>query len=119
MYETYFVLVISMQVQTTLLPSLPLRRNTRIDIRLVYDLWNQLRPVIDEIRAWRWDLRAVDGIAGAVFEEQGDEVAKGVEQETDYDEVDDEEDDGAAAHLGDLSVRRLDRKRSCKEEVGS
>jgi hypothetical protein len=108
-----------MQVQTTLLPSLPLRRNTRIDIRLVYDLWNQLRPVIDEIRAWRWDLRAVDGIAGAVFEEQGDEVAEGVEQEADYDEVDNEEDDGAAAHLGDLSVRRLDRGRSCKEKVGS
>jgi hypothetical protein len=44
----------------------------------------------------------VDGIAGAVFEEEADEGGEGVEEEADDKEVDDEEDDGAAAHLGDF-----------------
>jgi hypothetical protein len=42
----------------------------------------------------------VDGIAGAVFEEEAYERGEGVEEEANDEEVDDEEDDGAAAHLG-------------------
>ncbi len=45
----------------------------------------------------------MDSIAGAVFEEERDQGAEGVDQEADYEEVDDEEDDGAAAHRGDSS----------------
>ena len=45
----------------------------------------------------------MNGIAGAVFEEEADEGGEGVEEEADDEEVYDEEDDGAAAHLGDFS----------------
>jgi len=43
----------------------------------------------------------VDSIASAVFKEEKDQGAKGVDEEADYKEVDDEEDDGGSAHLGD------------------
>jgi hypothetical protein len=43
----------------------------------------------------------VDSIASAVFKEERDRGTKGVDEEADYKEVDDEEDDGASAHLGD------------------
>jgi hypothetical protein len=45
----YLVFVIIMQVYTTLLPSLPLCGNTLVYVRLVYDLWDQLRSIVDEL----------------------------------------------------------------------
>ena len=87
-----------MKVDARLLPGLPLHRYTLIDIRLMYDLGNQLRLIINEIAARRRDFRSRDGICGAVFEEEGDERAEGVEEEADYHKVDNEEDDGSAPH---------------------
>jgi len=52
MFLLYLILIIPMQVYTALLPSLPLHRDTRIDIGLMYYFRYQLRPVIDKIRAW-------------------------------------------------------------------
>jgi hypothetical protein len=75
----------------------------------MYNLGYQLRPIIDEIRAWSRDFRTVDSIASAVFEEERDEGAEGVDKEADYDEVDDQEDDGAATHLCGLREQLWER----------
>ena len=97
-YIAYLVFVVFMKVNTRLLPLLPLHWDTRIDICLMNDLGDQLRPIIDEIRTWRWDLRSRNGVCGAVFEEEGDECAECVEEETNDHQVDDEEDDRSAPH---------------------
>jgi hypothetical protein len=47
--KTYLVFVIFMQVYATLLPSLPLYGNTRVDVRLMYDLRYQLCSIIDKV----------------------------------------------------------------------
>jgi hypothetical protein len=89
-----------MQVYATLLPSLPLYGNTRVDVGLMYDLWYQLCSIIDKVRARRRNLRAVDGISRTIFEEEAYEGGEGIEEEADNEEVDDQEDDSAAAHPG-------------------
>ncbi len=43
----------------------------------------------------------MDGISRTIFEEEAYQGGKGIEQEADNEEVDDQEDDGATAHLGD------------------
>lgn len=47
--EMYLVFVIFMQVYATLLPSLPLYGNTRVDVRLMYNLRDQLCSIIDKV----------------------------------------------------------------------
>ncbi len=56
----------------------------------------------------------MDGIAGAIFEEEADEGGEGVEEEANDEEVDDEKDDGAAAHLGDFSSSEGERRASTR-----
>lgn len=87
-----------MQINTALLSVLPLRGDRRIDIGLMYDLRDQLRAILDHIAPRRGDLRSVNCICGAGLEEQRDQGAEGVQQEADDNQVDDEEDDGSAAH---------------------
>ena len=43
----------------------------------------------------------MDGISRTIFEEEAYEGGEGIEEEADNEEVDDQEDDGATAHLGD------------------
>ncbi len=87
-----------MQINTALLPLLPLRWNGRIDICLMYDLGDQLRAILDQVAPRRGDLCSVNRICGASLEEQGDQGAEGIQEEADDDQVDDEEDDRSAAH---------------------
>jgi hypothetical protein len=42
----------------------------------------------------------VDGISRTIFEEEAYEGGEGIEEEADNEEVDDQEDDSASAHLG-------------------
>lgn len=87
-----------MQVYARLLARFPFRWDSGIDVCLMYDLGYQLRSVVDEIRARRGYLWAVDGICGAVFEEKRYERAEGI-QERAYDyKVYYEEDDRSASH---------------------
>jgi hypothetical protein len=97
------------QINTTLLTGLPLHRYRGIDIRLMYNLRNQLRSITYHVGSRGWNFRARNGIRGTVFEEQPDEGAEGVEEEADYDQVDDEEDDGSAPHRG-YCIRGLELK---------
>jgi hypothetical protein len=97
-HNTDLIFIVIVQVYTRLLARLPFRWDCGVDVGLMYDLGYQLRSIVDEIRSWRRNLWAVDGICSAVFEEKGYERAEGI-QEGAYDyEVYYEEDDGSASH---------------------
>src|SRR4051812_30278556 len=66
---TNLVLVVLVQIQTTLLGSLPLLRQTGIRIRLVYYLWNQLLLSSKRIGLLAGNFCARDGICGSVDKE--------------------------------------------------
>lgn len=87
-----------MQLQTTLLSRLPLHGDTLILVRLMYDLGNDLLRAVYQVAARGGDLRASNGVLGSIFEQQTDEGAARVDQEANDDEIEDEEDDGAATH---------------------
>lgn len=104
--KTYDVFIILMQIDATLLPSLPSLRNRLIDVRLMYNFRDQLRPILYHIRARGWDLGAVNRISGARLEEQRDKCAESVEEEADDDQVYHQEYNGAATHGGGCSRGR-------------
>ena len=97
---TYHVLVVLMEVNASLLSNLPLLGDRAVDVGLVDDLGDDLRPVLQEVGARGGDLGAVDGICRPVLEQQRDQRAEGIEEEGDDDEVDHEERDGSSPHDG-------------------
>lgn len=68
----YLVLVVRVQIQAALLGAFPMCGYALIDVRLVNDLGDQLRAIIDGAGVWRRQLAAEDGI----FAAGGDQEAK-------------------------------------------
>lgn len=99
----HLVLVVLMQVDAAPLSLSPLPRHAVVDVRLVYDLWNQLWPAVDQGRVWGGKLGPVDRILGAIFDQERQECEDAADEEGDDEEVDDEEDDEAATHACGLS----------------
>ena len=98
--QTYHVLVVMVEVNTTLLSGLPLHRDRLVDVGLVDDLRDHLRPILQEIGARRRDLSAVNGICRPIFEQQRDQSAEGIEEKGNDHEVDHKEGDGSSPHYG-------------------
>jgi len=86
------------QVHTTLLSFPPPFRHGVVHISLVYDLWYELRPLVDKWGVGRWDLSRVDGVGSAIFDQEGEECKDGADEEEDNYEIEDEEYCEAAAH---------------------
>lgn len=97
---TYHVLIVLVQIHTTLLSGLPPRRYTLVYVRLMYDLRNERLHGVESIALWRWDIRQGNGVCCAIFEQETDESATRVDEEANDGQVDHQEDDGAAAHVG-------------------
>lgn len=87
-----------MEINARLLSTLPLLRDRGVDVGLVDDLGDHLRPVLEEVGARGRDLTAVDGICRPVFEQQRDQRAEGIEEEGNDQEVDHDERDGSPPH---------------------
>lgn len=96
--RTYHVLIIIMQIDARLLARLPLRRDGAVDVGLVDDLGDALGAVLQEVRARRGNLRAVDGVGGPVLEQQRDQGAEGIEERCDDHEIDHQEGDRSSPH---------------------
>lgn len=92
------VLVVLMQVDTAPLGLSPLPWHAVVNVCLVYNLWNQLWPAVDQGRVRGGKLGAVDGIVGAIFDQERQEGEDAADEEGDYQEVDDEEENEAATH---------------------
>jgi hypothetical protein len=117
---TYHVLIVVVEVNARLLSSLPLRGDRAVDVGLVDDLRDHLRPVLEQIGARRGDLGAVDGICRRILEQQRDQRAEGVEEEGNDHEADHEEGDGSMPH-GDGSSRNcwdIGERDSSRSPVG-
>ena len=67
--NTYQILIIPMQINTTPLRLPPMLRHTIIGIGLMDNLRDQLRPILNQRRIRRRDLGRVDGVGGAVFDQ--------------------------------------------------
>lgn len=74
-----------MQIDTALLRFTPMLRHAVIGIRLVYQLGDELGPVVDEGGIGRGDLGAMDGVGGGIFDKEGEQGEDGAyEEEDDY-----------------------------------
>lgn len=98
--QTHHVLVIIVELNAGLLSSLPLRGDGAVDVGLVNDLGDHLRPILEPVRAWGRYLGAVDGIGRSVLEQQRDQRAEGIEEEGDDHEVNHEKHDRSSPHGG-------------------
>ena len=82
--QTHLVLVILMQIHTALLCLPPSLGHGVVDIGLMNDLGDELRPVVYSWRIrWR-NLGTVNGVGGAVFDEQSEKSEDGADEEDDY-----------------------------------
>ena len=100
-----------MQIQTAFLCLTPMLRHALIDIRLVYDLRDQLRPIVDQRRIGRRDLGRVDGVGRSIFDEEGEQREDGADQEDHYQSIYRQEYYEAFAHFGNVSVFQRVRER--------
>ena len=82
--QTHLVLVILMQIHTALLCLPPSLRHGVVDVGLVNDLGDELRPVVDAWGVRGRDVGAVDGVGGAVFDEEGEEGEYGADEDDYY-----------------------------------
>lgn len=89
-----------MQVDTALLRLPPVFRNTLVDVCLVNNLWDQLRPAIDQRAVGRRDLGAVNGVCGGIFDKEREEREDTADEEGNDEEVDEEEYQEAPPHRG-------------------
>lgn len=89
-----------MEINARLLSSLPLCWDGSVDISLMNDLRDELCSILDQIRAWSWDLRPGNSICSAIFEEETDEGAESVQEQPYDDEVDHKKDNRPLTHLG-------------------
>lgn len=82
--QTHFVFIVLMQIHTALLRLPPTLGHSVVDICLVNDLRYELWPVVDSWRIrWR-DLGTVNGVGGAVLNEESEESEDGADKEDDY-----------------------------------
>lgn len=82
--DAYLVFIILVQVYTTLLSLPPMLGHTIIHIRLMYDFWYQLWPVINQGGIGRGDLGGVYGVGGTIFDEEREESKDGANEEDYY-----------------------------------
>jgi hypothetical protein len=94
------VFVVGVQVQAALLRALPVRRNAFVLVRLVNDLGDQLRPLIDGARVWRRELAAENGILATGGDEKTEEGPDAVYCEAENDDGDEYEYGDASLHGG-------------------
>lgn len=107
---SYLVLIILMQVDTTLLRLPPMFGHTLIYICLVYYLRYQLWHVVDQGRVGSGNLGAVDGICRAIFYEESEKSEDAVDEEDNDEAVDYEENGEAATHgYGNKDVKCVQR----------
>lgn len=89
---------------TALLGSPPPFWDRLVYVGLVNDLGDILSPVIYQIATRCWDIRAVDGIIGAIFKEETQKRFDTIDQGADNYKIDCEKDDCAASHVEDGEV---------------
>lgn len=89
-----------MEIQAALLRALPVRRDAGVDVRLVYDLRDQLRALADGARVWRWEFGARYGVLAAVDDEQTDEDPDMLHGEAQHEDGGQDEENDALAHGG-------------------
>lgn len=82
--QTHVILVILVQIHTTLLCLPPSLRHSVIDIGLVNDLRYKLRSVVDAWRIRGGDVSTVNGVGGAVFDKKSEESEDGADKEDSY-----------------------------------
>lgn len=99
---TDLVLVILMQIHAGLLRLAPDFGDALVDVRLMYDLGDQLRPCLDEGRIRGGDFGMLDDVLGAIFDQKGQEGEAGVDEESDDEDVDQQENDQSTPHDGCL-----------------
>ena len=73
-----------MQIYTAFLCLPPSLGHGVVDIGLMNDLGDKLRPVVNAWRIWGRDLGTVNGVGGAVFDEQSEKGEDGADEEDDY-----------------------------------
>ena len=98
MLLTDLIFIICVQIDTALLRLAPVLWYAVVDIGLMNDLGDQLRPVFNQWAVGCRDLGAVNGIGRAIFDEEGKESVDRAEQEDDDDGVYDQEYDETATH---------------------
>ena len=96
--QTYSVLIILVQIDTTLLGFPPSLWNRIVHVCLVYYFRYQVRTIIDEGGIGRGDFGGMNCVGGAIFDQEGEEGEDGADEEEDDDNIDDEEDGEAASH---------------------
>jgi hypothetical protein len=104
----HLVLVVRVQVDAALLRGLPVLGHALVDVRLVDDLGDQLRPLADGARVWRRQLGAQDGILLAVHDEKLQQGPDMVHCEAEHHDGRDQEYEDASAH-GDGGLLFLGR----------
>jgi hypothetical protein len=88
------------QVHAALLGALPVRGDAFVLVRLVDDLGNQLRALVDGARVWRRELATEDGVLAAGGDQQAEQGPHAVHCEAEDDDGDEHEDGDAALHGG-------------------
>ena len=73
-----------MQIHAALLRFPPSLRHSVIDISLVNNLGDELRPVVDSGRIRGRYLGTVNGVGGAVFDKESEESEDGADEEENY-----------------------------------
>lgn len=82
--RTHLVLIIRMQIYATFLSLPPSLGHGVIDIGLVNDLGYELRPVVNAWRIRGRDLGTVNGVGGAIFDEESEESEDGADEKDYY-----------------------------------
>lgn len=96
--STDLVFVIRVQLDTRHLRFPPVLGHAVVDVGLMYDFGDQLRHSVDQRGVRSGDFGAVDGVGGAIFNEEGEEGEDAADEEGDDEEVDGEEDGETTTH---------------------
>jgi hypothetical protein len=88
------------QIQAALLGALPVRGDAFVLVRLVDNLGDQLRALIDGARVGRRELATEDGVLAAGGDQQAEQGPHAVHCEAEDDDGDEHEDGDAALHGG-------------------
>lgn len=101
-----------MQINATPLRLPPMLGDRVVHVGLVDDFRDQLRQIVYQGRIGCGDFGAVDGVGGAVFDEEGEKGEDAADQEGDYQSIDDEEHREAPTHFGERNRREKSGKQS-------
>jgi hypothetical protein len=86
------------KIQAGLLRALPVHGYAVVDVRLVNDLGDQLRRLIDGARVWRRELSAENGIFAAGSDQKTEQCPYAVHCEAENDDGDEQEYGDASPH---------------------